>query len=493
MRGLRRRRRQEPGWLRGAPPPRWARLAPVVALVVLVLAQRLTPGDIELGFFLAGLPPVAAFAYGAAGTAVFAGLVLTLLGLPWAGIANPRGTDMATVAAVGLLSVVIAWVRRRRDTQLVNVRTVAEAAQLAVLPPVPERVGPVRCAGLYRAAQHGTLVGGDLYDVRAGPYGVRALVGDVQGHGLAAVGTVAALLGAFREGVLDDPELTEVAARLDRRLQADAAAPEAGSGMGSGPGTGTGTERGKGKGKGKGSGSGPRSGSSGALGLLGPGAAGSAGAPLDRAGLPGSVNSAEAPGSPGSQAPPGSQRTPGTSPGTQGSPAASGSSDASGEPALGGSAEAAFELGHPELFATALLLEFPPGLDLVRIVSCGHPPALLLRGPGVSEVAVEPGPPLGLGLTAPEDTAVTGVALLPGDRLLAYTDGVTEARDGSGFFYPLATRVPVVATPAPADPAGLVGALWQDLVAFTGGGPGDDVALLVLSLERRSQPDGRHP
>ncbi|NXY99592.1 serine/threonine-protein phosphatase, partial [Streptomyces sp. BR123] len=159
----------------------------------------------------------------------------------------------------------------------------------------------------------------------------------------------------------------------------------------------------------------------------------------------------------------------------------------------GGSAGASFGLGHPELFATALLLEFPPGLDLVRIVSCGHPPALLLRGPGVSEVAVEPGPPLGLGLTAPEDTVVTGVPLLPGDRLLAYTDGVTEARDTAGVFYPLATRVPVVATPAPEDPAGLVGALWQDLVAFTDGGPGDDVALLALSLERRSRPDGKHP
>ncbi|MFD0268377.1 PP2C family protein-serine/threonine phosphatase [Streptomyces sp. NPDC127106] len=416
---MRRRRRQEPGWLRGEPPPRWARIAPVVALVVLVLAQRLTPGDVELGFFLAGLPPVAAFAYGAAGTAVFAGLVLLLLGLPWQlGISNPRGTDLATVAAVGMLSVVIAWVRRRRDTQLVNVRTVAEAAQLAVLPPVPERVGPVRCAGLYRAAQHGTLVGGDLYDVRAGPYGVRALVGDVQGHGLAAVGTVAALLGAFREGVLDDPELTEVAARLDRRLQADAA------------------------------------GAVGATGSAGPG------------------------GSAGSGRPAGS---------------GSGAADPPGSAAGGGSADVSFTLGHPELFATALLLEFPPGLDLVRIVSCGHPPALLLRGAGVSEVSVEPGPPLGLGLTVPEDTAVTGLPLLPGDRLLAYTDGVTEARDTSGFFYPLTTRVPVVATPAPADPAGLVGALWQDLVSFTGGGPGDDVALLVLSLERRSRPDGKHP
>ncbi|MFI5665562.1 PP2C family protein-serine/threonine phosphatase [Streptomyces sp. NPDC051704] len=380
-----RRRREEPGWLHGKPPPLWARIAPVVALVVLVLVQRLTQGEAEVGFFLAGLPPVAAFAYGAAGTAAFAGIVLALLGMPWAGTAHPRGADLATVAAIGLLSVVIAWVRRRRDAQLVSVRTVAEAAQLAVLPPVPEQVGPVRCAGLYRAAQRGTLVGGDLYDVRVGPYGVRALVGDVQGHGLAAVGTVAGLLGAFREGVLDDPELVGVAARLDRRLLADTA---------------------------------------------GAGDAGDAG---DAAGAAGTAGAA-------------------------------GSSDGSG--------------GQPELFATALLLEFPPGLDLVRIVSCGHPPALLLRASTVSEPAVEPGPPLGLGLAGPALAVVTDVPLLPGDRLLAYTDGVTEARDAAGEFYPLAARVPALER----DPEGLVEAVWQDLLEFTDGGPRDDVALLVLSL-----------
>ncbi|MFF0214839.1 PP2C family protein-serine/threonine phosphatase [Streptomyces vinaceus] len=380
-----RRRREEPGWLHGKPPPLWARIAPVAALVVLVLVQRLTQGEAEVGFFLAGLPPVAAFAYGAAGTAVFAGIVLSLLGMPWAGTAHPRGADLATVAAIGLLSVVIAWVRRRRDAQLVSVRTVAEAAQLAVLPPVPEQVGPVRCAGLYRAAQRGTLVGGDLYDVRVGPYGVRALVGDVQGHGLAAVGTVAALLGAFREGVLDDPELAAVAARLDRRLLADTAA------------------------------------------------------------SPGSVESVEGTGA-------------GAGAGT------------------GAESEGASE--QPELFATALLLEFPPGLDLVRVLSCGHPPALLLRASAVSELAVEPGPPLGLGLAGPDLAVVADVRLLPGDRLLAHTDGVTEARDAAGEFYPLADRLPALER----DPAGLVEAVWQDLVQFTHGGPRDDVALLVLSL-----------
>ncbi len=124
---------------------------------------------------------------------------------------------------VAVLSVFVSFVRSRRDAQLDLERTVAEAAQRAVVPPLPERVGPVGCAGLYRAAQRGTLVGGDFFDVRAGPYGVRAVMGDVQGHGLSAVSTVASLLGAFREAVLDLPDLEAVAARLDRRLVVDSA------------------------------------------------------------------------------------------------------------------------------------------------------------------------------------------------------------------------------------------------------------------------------
>ncbi|MEV7420977.1 PP2C family protein-serine/threonine phosphatase [Streptomyces sp. NPDC089919] len=353
----RRRRRgdAEPGWLRGTPPPRWVRTGTAVALVVLSLVEHFTPAK-ELGFFLAALPPVAAFSYGALGTSVFAGLVLLLLGVQSLGVGHARGGDLATVAVVGLMSVVIAWVRRRRDAQLVSVRTVAEAAQLAVLPPVPERVGPVRCSGLYRAAQRGTLVGGDLFDVREGPYGVRAVVGDVQGHGLAAVGTVVSLLGAFREGVLDDPGLGAVAARLDRRLVEDSAGVE-----------------------------------------------------------------------------------------------------------------------HAELFATAVLLEFPAGApDRVRIVSCGHPPVLRLRGAGITPVDCEPGPPLGLGLAGLEPPQVTEAVLEPGDRLFVHTDGVTEARDEAGEFYPLPARLAGL-----AGSADLVAALWQDLSDFTRG-PRDDVALLLL-------------
>ncbi|WP_344010162.1 PP2C family protein-serine/threonine phosphatase, partial [Streptomyces thermospinosisporus] len=181
-----------------------------------------SPDPVDIGFVLGAVPPLAVLVHGPLMTAVLGGLCVLLLSVPGFQLADVNRTDLLTIAFVAALSVLLSFVRSRRDAQLVTERAVADAVQRAVVPPLPERVGSVRCAGLYRPAQRGTLVGGDFFDVRAGPYGVRAVMGDVQGHGLSAVATVASLLGAFREAVLDEPDPEAVAARLDRRLMVDA-------------------------------------------------------------------------------------------------------------------------------------------------------------------------------------------------------------------------------------------------------------------------------
>lgn len=68
--------------------------------------------------------------------------------------------------------------------------------------------------------------------------------------------------------------------------------------------------------------------------------------------------------------------------------------------------------------------------------------------------------------------------LAEGDRILAYTDGVTEARDAAGAFYPLGERLAAL---APGDGlAALTEAVRDDLVRYAGRAK-DDVALLVLA------------
>ncbi|MFJ9708911.1 PP2C family protein-serine/threonine phosphatase [Streptomyces sp. NPDC101234] len=345
------------GWLQGAPPPRWVRLLPLALLAGVTVATLLSRNGHDFGFLLGAIPPLAVLSYGPLATAALGCLVVVLLNVPATHLNRPGQTDLLTITFVAVLSVFVSYVRSHRDAQLVTERAVGEAVQRAVLPPLPDRVGTVGCAGLYRAAQHGTLVGGDFFDVRNGPYGVRAVMGDVRGHGLAAVSTVVSLLGAFREAVLDQPDLESVAARMDRRLA------------------------------------------------------------VDSAGVP-----------------------------------------------------------NAELFATALLLEFSADLRSVRVVACGHPAPVLLRDGRAQELAVVPGAPLGLALAGVEPPKEVTVELGRGDRLFLASDGVWEARDGSGGFYPLPERL---AEFSGADAAALAELVWADLSGHFE--VRDDATMLVLA------------
>ncbi|PTA46994.1 phosphatase [Micromonospora sp. RP3T] len=84
---------------------------------------------------------------------------------------------------------------------------------------------------------------------------------------------------------------------------------------------------------------------------------------------------------------------------------------------------------HPGTFATALLAELDRRTGLLRIINAGHPGAMLLRDGRA--VRALPGPtalPLGLGNLSGKRPRVHEEALHPGDRILAYTDGITDAR-----------------------------------------------------------------
>jgi serine phosphatase RsbU (regulator of sigma subunit) len=85
-----------------------------------------------------------------------------------------------------------------------------------------------------------------------------------------------------------------------------------------------------------------------------------------------------------------------------------------------------------EDFVTAVIAELTAD-GSYSAVSCGHPPPLVLTGGAVSKIGLRSDLPLGLG-AAP---AVTTGRLVAGDRLLLYTDGVSEARRPNGAFVDL--------------------------------------------------------
>jgi hypothetical protein len=344
---------------RGTVMPVGFRAVPVVVLVFTVLFQLLSPEPAVVGFPTAMVPLVAAFVLGPLwimGMAVVvAGLLMTVL--------RPDSFDTRDLFAyviVWTTGIGFAWVRKRYQARLVTIENVAEAAQYAVLPSLPERVDGLRCAGLYHSAQDGARIGGDLFDVRTSPFGLRLILGDVQGHGLPAVNAAGKLLSCFHEAILDEPELEGIASRLERRLLVEA------------------------------------------------------------------------------------------------------------------------EEGYiPELFASALLVEFREDTAEIRLLSCGHPPPLLLRGGAVEEVDLKPRPLLGLRLESRKrPPSVMTVPFRSGEALLAYSDGVIEVRDSDGHYYPLTQRLNGRALPP--SPQEVIGLVWDDLTRFAAR-LDDDVSLLVVT------------
>ena len=137
-----------------------------------------------------------------------------------------------------------------------------------------------------------------------------------------------------------------------------------------------------------------------------------------------------------------------------------------------------------ERFATVVLVEIPDQGDVVRLLSCGHPAPLLQHGSGVAPVAfADPSLPVNLSGLLPARHHVEEVPFEPGDRLLMFTDGVSEARDASGTFYPLEERMHGWLT----EPGSRIpDLLHTDLAAYGTGHLDDDVAALLV--ERLPRP-----
>ncbi|MEV4436464.1 PP2C family protein-serine/threonine phosphatase [Streptomyces sp. NPDC049555] len=347
-------------------------------LTGIVVTDLVTPSYLRLDVY-AALAPVTAAAVCTYRQTVFVGIADFLLMAAHHGV---LGDDSSAVNRVGAVlgnllivgaAVVVARLRRDGEALLQRVRATGEAAQRALLRPLPLRTSGVVVDGFYVSSQHEALVGGDIYEVVDTPYGARVLLGDVRGKGLGTLGAGAAVLSAFREAAYHRPDLA-------------------------------------------------------------------GGVVATEEGLYRYHRSAE-------------------------------------YQARAHDAHAAEE------FVTALVLgtEEEAGAVALVFVDCGHPPPYLIRADGtVRELEpAEQGLPLGLGELLPGRRPGRRIPLPPGGRVLACTDGVTEARapGGGRELYPLAERL---AGWAALPTAELLAHLRADLARHTGGRLQDDVAVLVL-------------
>ncbi|GAA3648194.1 sigma-B regulation protein RsbU (phosphoserine phosphatase) [Lentzea atacamensis] len=117
----------------------------------------------------------------------------------------------------------------------------------------------------------------------------------------------------------------------------------------------------------------------------------------------------------------------------------------------------------------------------VTLATGGHTPPLLLRADGTAELVELPGGQL-VGVLPDARVVTTELRLTPGDVLLCYTDGLTEARVDGAVRYSEEELRDDLAGLAPATAVSVIAAAGRLLAGF-GDGVEDDTALLAFGVE----------
>jgi PAS domain S-box-containing protein len=121
------------------------------------------------------------------------------------------------------------------------------------------------------------------------------------------------------------------------------------------------------------------------------------------------------------------------------------------------------------------------GFD-VCLASGGHPYPLLVRAGGDVEEVIVRGTLLGV--EAEPILEQASLTLEPGDTLVLYTDGVTDARDPSGEWFGEERLHAALQAAAGADAQTVAAALDETVAAFEQGNSRDDRAIVVLRVSR---------
>jgi len=141
-----------------------------------------------------------------------------------------------------------------------------------------------------------------------------------------------------------------------------------------------------------------------------------------------------------------------------------------------------FQRTPPEKYATAFIGQLDPATHQLAYTNAGHNPAILARRGGTADMLATTGPPLGLLANATFEAK--SVQFEPGDVLLVYTDGLTEACDPEEQEFGLARLIDVTREHSTLPLGEMRDAIEGALDDFARGVPfADDRTLLLLRRE----------
>jgi sigma-B regulation protein RsbU (phosphoserine phosphatase) len=145
------------------------------------------------------------------------------------------------------------------------------------------------------------------------------------------------------------------------------------------------------------------------------------------------------------------------------------------------------ELLHDDLFAADLFItmfycRFLPQTRVLQYANAGQNPPLLLRadGPACAQLDADG---LVLGVMRGVDFKQGSIELAPGDRLLFYTDGITETQNRQGEFFGVERLSASFMRHRGHSPGDLIKATLADVRAFRGEArASDDIAMVAAQV-----------
>jgi len=135
----------------------------------------------------------------------------------------------------------------------------------------------------------------------------------------------------------------------------------------------------------------------------------------------------------------------------------------------------------PDDFVTVCIASIDARSGTVSVATAGHPGPIALRATGVERPLLFGNPAIGVTEDAELQALPSDIIeLSPGDAVLFYTDGLSDARDAAGLYYEDARLDQALEELRDRPAAQLLEGLIDDVTTFAGHPPTDDVALVLV-------------